>query len=116
MTPKRELVFRTTIDDCDVQHSRSGGKGGQNQNKRDTGTRVRHVPSGAVGESREHKSQLQNKRAAFRRMAESPAFQAWARVMALKIPPVEVVVDEQMAPENLIVESRVNGRWQVEVA
>lgn len=26
-----------TINDCDVQTFRAGGKGGQNQNKRDTG-------------------------------------------------------------------------------
>ena len=58
-----------------MQHFRSGGKGGQNQNKRDTGTRVIHHPSGARGESREERSQLQNKRAAFKRMVESKAFQ-----------------------------------------
>lgn len=71
----RVRVLSVTIHDCDVQHFRSGGKGGQNQNKRDTGTRIIHQPSGARGEARDERSQLQNKKLAFRRMAESPAFQ-----------------------------------------
>jgi len=71
----RIRVLSVTIHDCDVQHFRSGGKGGQNQNKRDTGTRVIHQPSGARGEARDERSQLQNKKLAFRRMVESPAFQ-----------------------------------------
>jgi len=71
----REKILSVTIHDCEVQHFRSGGKGGQNQNKRDTGTRVIHHPSGARAESREERSQLQNKRAAFKRMVASKEFQ-----------------------------------------
>ena len=71
----RTRILSVTIHDCEVQHFRSGGKGGQNQNKRDTGTRVIHHPSGARGESREERSQLQNKKKAFIRMVESPKFQ-----------------------------------------
>lgn len=75
----RELVETITIKDCVVQTFRAGGKGGSNQNKRDTGVRVIHPPSGAVGECREERKQLQNKRKAFLRMAKSRAFQAWIR-------------------------------------
>ena len=71
----RIKILSVTIHDCDVQHFRSGGKGGQNQNKRDTGTRIIHRPSGARGEARDERSQLQNKKLAFRRMAESDPFQ-----------------------------------------
>lgn len=71
----RTRILSVSIHDCEVQHFRSGGKGGQNQNKRDTGTRVIHRPSGARGESREERSQLQNKRKAFVRMAQSREFQ-----------------------------------------
>ena len=69
-------MFSVTLADCEVQTFRSGGKGGQNQNKRDTGVRIIHHPSGARGESREERSQLQNKRAAFARMAAHPLFRA----------------------------------------
>lgn len=71
----REKILSVTIHDCEVQTFRSGGKGGQNQNKRDTGVRVIHHPSGARGESREERSQLQNKRAAFKRMVATSQFQ-----------------------------------------
>ena len=60
----KELMFSVTLKDCRVETFRAGGPGGQNQNKRDTGVRITHLASGAVGESREERSQLQNKRKA----------------------------------------------------
>ena len=107
----RELAFSVKIADCEVQTFRSGGKGGQNQNKRDTGVRVIHHPSGARGESREERSQLQNKKAAFRRMAESPAFRYWTRLQLQSIESEEKWLSRQMAPENVLIEARVAGKW-----
>ena len=72
----RELLLSVTLKDCDVQTKRGHGKGGQHRNRRDTAVRIVHRASGAVGESQEQRSQLQNKRAAFRRMAQTPVFQA----------------------------------------
>lgn len=111
----RELLFSVTLDDCRVDTFRSGGKGGQNQNKRDTGVRVVHEPSGAVGESREERSQLQNKKAAFRRMAESPQFKFWVAMERKRLETgktLEQRVEEWMKPENLLIEVRgADGRW-----
>jgi protein subunit release factor B len=76
----RKPDLTVTIHDCEVQTFRSGGSGGQNQNKRDTGVRVIHRPSGARGESREERSQHQNKRTAFIRMTQTPAFRYWCDV------------------------------------
>lgn len=72
----KELLLSVTLKDCDVQTKRGSGAGGQNRNKRDTAVRIVHRASGAVGESQEQRSQLQNKQAAFRRMAQTPVFQA----------------------------------------
>lgn len=80
----RQRLFSVTLADCRVDTFRAGGKGGQNQNKVESGVRVTHEPSGAVGEARDTRSQLQNKRAAFTRMAESPRFQRWARSEAFR--------------------------------
>lgn len=92
-----------------MQHFRSGGKGGQNQNKRDTGTRVIHHPSGARGESREERSQLQNKRAAFLRMVKSPAFQLWLRIETGRVTAYEA---QMIIPkEDVRIEVRRGGRW-----
>ncbi len=73
----RQHVFSVTAKDLRIDTFRSGGKGGQNQNKVNSGVRITHDASGAVGESREHRDQLQNKKAAFIRMTESKEFQSW---------------------------------------
>ena len=101
-----------TIHDCEVQTFRSGGKGGQNQNKRDTGVRVIHHPSGARGESREERSQLQNKKAAFRRMVDEPAFRYWCRVQIGTVEDREKWLARMMQPENIKIEVRdERGQW-----
>jgi RF-1 domain len=110
----RELVFSVTLRDCTVQHFRSGGKGGQNQNKRDTGTRIIHPPSGAVGEARDERSQLQNTKLAFRRMVESGKFRAWVnRELHGNPPPVEERVAADMDPKNLLIMAQDDGKWSI---
>ena len=112
---ERQLVLSVTLDDCEVQHFRSGGAGGQNQNKRDTGTRIIHHPSGARGESREQRSQLQNTKTAFRRMAGTPAFRWWVEQQSLRIRGEETAEQAVAAsiadPANLLVEVRGRGGW-----
>lgn len=71
----RYLWFSVTMKDCDLQTFTSGGKGGQHQNRSQTGVRIIHRASGARGEARDERSQWQNKKLAWRRMYESPAFQ-----------------------------------------
>jgi protein subunit release factor B len=115
-TKQRELLFSVTLDDCEVQHFRSGGKGGQHQNKTDSGTRIIHHPSGARGESREERSQLQNKKLAFKRMAHHPLFQWWVHAEAERIrgnESAEARVDRMLTDQKQIrVEVKdVNGRW-----
>lgn len=108
----RNKVLTVTLKDCDVQHFRSGGKGGQNQNKRDTGTRIVHRASGAVGESREHRTQLENKRAAFKRMAESAQFKMWMARELYGYAEVERQVDEAMKrTQDFVTEVKSEGKW-----
>lgn len=110
----REKLFSVTLDDCEVQTFRSGGKGGQNQNKRDTGVRIIHHPSGARGESREERSQLQNKKTAFRRMVDDPKFRFWVSVQTGRIESDELWLEKQMEPKNIKTEVRgPDRRWVV---
>lgn len=112
MKPGMELAFSVTLKDCTVQTFRSGGKGGQNQNKRDTGVRIIHKASGAVGESRQHRTQLENKRAAFRRMVEHGKFRFWVNAKLLNYDQVMRDVEEMMKREDdFLIEYRINGRW-----
>ena len=87
----KELILRVTLDDCEFQTFHAGGKGGQNQNTRDTGVRIIHRASGARGESREQRTQGQNKKLAFRRMAESVVFKQWL---------ARTIGDEDIAPSH----------------
>ena len=108
----RERLLSVTLDDCDVQTFRSGGKGGQNQNKRDTGVRIIHRNSGAVGEARDERSQLQNKKLAFGRMARHPKFKIWVnRQVWFRGESPERRVERDMEPEKLLVEVRGEGGW-----
>jgi protein subunit release factor B len=56
--------------DCDVDFFIASGPGGQNRNKVETGVRLTHRPSGIVVTATERRSQLQNREAAFARMAD----------------------------------------------
>ena len=108
----RELAFSVTLADCEVQTFRAGGSGGQNQNKRDTGVRIIHHPSGARGESREQRSQLQNKKTAFRRMAESPLFKGWVALQLGRIESDEDYLERQLQEKNIKTEVREDGKWK----
>lgn len=109
---ERELILSVSIHDCEVQHFRSGGKGGQNQNKRDTGCRVIHHPSGARGESREERSQLQNKKAAFTRMIATGAFRMWlARETMAAGDKAALDRKYTLREEDVVVETRETGMW-----
>jgi len=108
--------FSVTLADCDVQTFRSGGPGGQNQNKVETGVRIVHTASGARGESRQERSQLLNKRLAFRRMTQDVKFRIWLnREMHRRrgIASPEERVAKDMIPDNLKVEIRSDGKWAV---
>ncbi|GET35518.1 peptide chain release factor [Microseira wollei NIES-4236] len=54
--------------DLKVDTFRSGGKGGQNVNKVETGVRVEHVPTGIAVRCTEERSQQQNKEKALARL------------------------------------------------
>ena len=54
--------------ECRVDTFRSGGKGGQHQNKVESGVRLTHRPTGLVVVSRKHRSQHRNREDALERL------------------------------------------------
>ena len=110
----KKPLFSVRKEDLLVQYFRSGGPGGQKQNKTSSACRIVHAESGAVGESRECRQQSQNKRNAFRRMANSREFQLWVRMKAAAIVgghrDIDEKIDKMMAPKNLKIECLGDAR------
>jgi protein subunit release factor B len=57
-------------DEVKVTHVRGSGPGGQNRNKRMSGVRVIHEPTGIKVEATERRSQAQNLKAALERLED----------------------------------------------
>ena len=118
----KELLFSITKKDFIIETFKAGGKGGQHQNKTDSAVRIRHIESGAVGESRSERSQHQNKTLAFRRLLQTKMWKTWFKVKCSKMfvskdeeQRILETVEKLMQPSNIKIEHRIDGKW-VEVA
>src|SRR5919205_4280846 len=62
VTPELDDSIEIEVRDCDLvrQTFRSGGPGGQHQNKTESGVRYIHKPTGVAAESRSERSQHKN--------------------------------------------------------
>jgi peptide chain release factor 2 len=62
VTPELDDSIQIDLRDCDLERQtfRSGGPGGQHQNKTESGVRYIHKPSGVAAESRSERSQFKN--------------------------------------------------------
>lgn len=111
---KKEKLFTIHKKDFEIQTFKSGGPGGQHQNKTDSAARIIHMASGAKGECRSSRSQHQNKRIALKRLTETAEFKLWLNRAVHEITGGESIkdkVDKMMRPNNLKIEVKDNGRW-----
>lgn len=115
MDKHKQVLFSVTIKDCDVQTFTVGGHGGSGKDTSNSGCRVIHRASGAMGRATESRSLTQNRRTAFVRMAHTPKFRNWMKLEASRIqskPSIEQVVDGMLSEENLKIEVQDGeGRW-----
>ena len=111
----KKLLFSVTKKDLEIQTFTSGGPGGQNQNRCQTGIRIIHKESGAVGEARDTRSQHANKKLAFGRLANSSKFRLWLKLKTYEIisqKTIEERVEEQMNPKFFKTEIKdEKGKW-----
>ena len=79
MTPGPELPEgyqvpeddETLLGECRVETFRSGGPGGQHQNKTESGVRLTHLPTAISVTARDSRSQHRNRRIALVRLREA---------------------------------------------
>jgi RF-1 domain len=62
------LPLEELLAQCQIERTRRGGPGGQHRNKVETAIVLRHVPTGAIGQASERRSQDLNRQAALERL------------------------------------------------
>lgn len=120
---ERERILSLRKKDFIITPFKSSGPGGQSRNKTSTAIRIIHPASGARVEATEHKSQHQNKLAAWKRLRESDTFQMWLRKAIAEASisadqrrkreqDIAIAVERQMTDENILVEIQdESGDW-----
>lgn len=77
--PKR-LLFSVGMKDFRMQTFSVGGHGGSGKDTSNSGVRLIHDASGAVGEGREHRSNTRNRRSAFEKLIATKKFRDWHKI------------------------------------
>jgi len=110
---KTDPLFSVTAQDCEWSYTRGTGAGGQKRNKTSSAVHCTHRASGAHGYSESSRSQLDNRRDAFEKMAATEKFQKWLRLEFMKrtgeMNEIERQVEQAM--RQVKTEIRIDGRW-----
>ena len=77
---QKHLLFSVTMKDLEMQTFSVGGHGGGGKDTSNSGVRLIHRASGAVGEGRDHRTNTQNRQDAFVRLVNTPKFKQWHKV------------------------------------
>ena len=111
----KSTLFSLTEKDFEFTYSCGSGPGGQKRNKTSSKVRCFHRPSGAEGVSDETRSQHQNKKLAFKKMADSDKFQKWIRHEIARVTGQLKEIEEKVEYElkhNILVEVKdEQGKW-----
>lgn len=109
----RSLLFSVTANDCDWSYTRGTGNGGQKKNKTSSAVHCMHRASNSHGYSEASRSQLDNRKEAFRKMTESPEFQKWLHIETMKRNGEMAQLEHQVEQDlkKIKIEIRIDGRW-----
>jgi len=109
----KEPFFSITAKDCEWSYTKGTGAGGQKRNKTSSAVHCIHKASGAHGYSESSRSQLDNRKEAFRKMAETDKFKKWIHIEYMKRTGEHYEVERQIqASLNKVkVEVKIDGKW-----
>jgi len=114
---KEEPFFSITAKDCEWSYTKGTGAGGQKRNKTSSAVHCTHRASGAHGYSESSRSQLDNRKDAFEKMANSDKFKKWIKLEYMKRTGELVEAERALERElkKVKVEVKIDGKW-VEVS
>jgi protein subunit release factor B len=109
----KEPVFSVTASDCEWKYTRGTGNGGQKKNKTNSACHCIHRLSGAHGYAEDERSQQQNRKLAFQRMANTKEFKEWLRIEFRRRTGQQAVIDDNIdrAMRQIKVEVKNEGLW-----
>jgi len=112
MSEKKPFIS-VTATDCEWSYTRGTGAGGQKRNKTSSAVHCTHRASGAHGYSESSRSQLDNKRDAFEKMAKSDKFSKWLKMEIMRksgeLDLIEKEVDKSL--RNVKIEVKIDDKW-----
>ena len=101
------MKIKITIKDCEMSTFSVSGAGGQRRDHTNTGVRLVHRQSGAVGVGTESRKQSDNKRTAFLKLVDSVDFRMWYRKQLGLSDPTETQKVTQIVRTYNLVDNRV---------
>lgn len=111
----KDLIFSITKKDLKITYFSGQGAGGQHRNRHNNCVRIHHPESGVTVQATEHKSLIQNKTLAFKRLVGDKTFKWWMNTMTYLLmergKTINEVVDDWMNEKNLKIEKKENGKW-----
>lgn len=109
----KQLLFSVTANDCEWSYTRGTGNGGQKKNKTSSAVHCSHRASGAHGYSEASRSQLDNRRDAFRKMTESAEFQRWLKIETMRRSGEMADIERKVEADlrKVRTEIKIDGKW-----
>lgn len=102
-----------TKKDLRIERIRGSGAGGQKRNKTSSAVRITHIPTGLVGYSEDERSQHQNQKTAFRRLADKLVPLIKQETVRERYAAGHERVRSYHEPDQRVTDSRVPGRqWR----
>lgn len=113
MKTEKDPLFSVTAQDCEWSYTKGTGAGGQKRNKTSSAVHCTHRASGAHGYSEASRSQLDNRKDAFEKMANSDKFKQWLRLEYMRrtgeLLAIEAAVERELM--KVKTEIKIDGKW-----